>query len=169
MPLLFASIASPPPEAIDYDARWATIEAAALTCWHGGQRLRREPGWADARDRAVAGELPILPWRGGVEADTPAQAASRSGTLQYLAMWQGLRNEDLRIHTDIDTTLTCSRTGAQVTFRPCWPQASSVPSQTESPAHSAEPPAAGPALGHAVENEDLPAQTLAAPGQAALF
>jgi hypothetical protein len=64
---------------------------------------------------AQAGQLMILPWRGGVE--KKLVAPKTDGTLNYLAMWHGLRGEDLDIRLDEERVLVCSKTGQEVTFR----------------------------------------------------
>jgi hypothetical protein len=63
---------------------------------------------------AQAGQLMILPWRGGLE--RKLEAPKKDGTLNYLAMWQGLRGEDLDIRLDEERVLVCSKTGQEVTF-----------------------------------------------------
>lgn len=56
-----------------------------------------------------------LPWKGGV--DAPLKSGRKFGTLFYLAMWRGLRGEDLDLDPiSTETTLTCTRFGVQVTF-----------------------------------------------------
>jgi hypothetical protein len=65
-------------------------------------------------ERAEAGELPVLPWKGGV--DVPTKLGHKYGTVQYLAMWQGLRCEDLNVSLDEEVTLICSKTQMKVTY-----------------------------------------------------
>jgi hypothetical protein len=57
--------------------------------------------------------LPSLPWVGGGKA---IKAGKRVGALHYLAMWQGLRSEDLSIDLSAGATRTCTLTGMVVTF-----------------------------------------------------
>lgn len=64
--------------------------------------------------RAEAGELMILPWKGGIE--RAIKKKQKFGTLNYLAMWQGLRGEDLDIDPDQEPTRTCVLTAMQVVF-----------------------------------------------------
>lgn len=107
---------SPPPEELEFDQRWGTIDRALVTCWLRGRALRTEQGWQETARRAAAGELPSIIFDGG--SDGPSKpGAKRTGVLQYLAIWQGIRGEDLKIDTEAATTLTCSGTGAVVTFR----------------------------------------------------
>ncbi|MCY1457890.1 hypothetical protein D9M71_752210 [compost metagenome] len=58
----------------------------------------------------------MLGWKGGVE--RTLKKREKYGSLKYLAQWQGLRGEDLRIDTSNELTLNCSRTGMVVTFTP---------------------------------------------------
>jgi hypothetical protein len=66
-------------------------------------------------EAARSGGLPVLPWRGGVE---KAVKTVKLGSVYYLAMWQGLRGEDLNVSLVDDATVTCSRTGTKVRFTP---------------------------------------------------
>jgi hypothetical protein len=56
----------------------------------------------------------ILPWKGGIEKKT--QQKQKYGTLFYLAMWQGLRGEDLDLDTSDEPKITCVATGMRVVF-----------------------------------------------------
>lgn len=56
----------------------------------------------------------VLPWKGGVE--KAIKKKQKFGTLYYLAMWQGLRGEDLNIDLDEETVMRCTATGMNVTF-----------------------------------------------------
>lgn len=88
-------------------------------------------GVEPAADRALRGELLPLPWKGGVHPDPPddqsgkkktkgkrkKQPVKKFGSLQYLAMWQGLRGENLDVPLDGEITLTCPATKGIVRFR----------------------------------------------------
>lgn len=56
----------------------------------------------------------MLPWKGGVERST--KQTLRFGCLNYLAMWQGLRGEDLEVDLHEERVLTCPRTQMVVRF-----------------------------------------------------
>jgi hypothetical protein len=73
-------------------------------------QTKNEPAsvWADR------GELLPLWWKGGQR--KKLEAPTKRGSLQYLAMWQGLRNEDLTIVMTGKTVLVCTRTRQQVVF-----------------------------------------------------
>lgn len=64
--------------------------------------------------QAAEGQLVVLPWKGGVE--KIIKKKQKFGTLYYLAMWQGLRGEDLNIDTTHETALKCTVTGMTVAF-----------------------------------------------------
>ena len=65
-------------------------------------------------ERALSGELPVLPWKGGVE--KPTKKNVKYGPFFYLATWQGLRGEDLNIDMSKEVELVCSRTGMKVIY-----------------------------------------------------
>lgn len=64
--------------------------------------------------RAEAGELPVLPFRGGVA--RPLKIKQKIGAMHYLAMWQGLRGDDLDLDTEAEPVMTCARHGVRVMF-----------------------------------------------------
>lgn len=105
------SVGSPPTPGITFDDRWGTVEAGLVTSWLRGLEMALEkPELAEA---ARNGRLVVLPWKGGVE---KAIKAGKVGVFNYLAMWQGLRSEDLSLDPDAETTLVCSGTGVPVLF-----------------------------------------------------
>jgi len=92
--------------------RWRAEDKGLIWCWENGRLLaEQEPALAQ---RAKQGELMLLAWRGGVPAEFKGK--KKTGTLEYLACWQGLAGKDLAIDTETPFTLTCSSTGAKVTF-----------------------------------------------------
>jgi hypothetical protein len=97
---------------LSWEARWGSPERALVTAWEVGRlsAARRPELAAEAR----SGALIPLPWRGGGERRT--KQGTRFGCLEYLAMWHGLRGEDLMLRTDEEVTLTCARTGTVATF-----------------------------------------------------
>jgi len=62
---------------------------------------------------AMIGRLILLPWKGGVEKEVKKK---KFGSFRYLAMWQGMRGENLNIDTDQDMLVTCLQTKVAVTF-----------------------------------------------------
>lgn len=96
----------------DWDARWNGPDAGLIACWVRGIELSRER--PDLARSAMRGELPELPWRGGIREDLKIK--KKYGVHEYLAMWQGLRGESLNIDSEDAATVTCSRFGVSVTF-----------------------------------------------------
>jgi hypothetical protein len=90
----------------------------------------RYPSVSDDRadESAIRGELPQLPWKGGIARTDKKPPTEKFGTLQYLAMWQGLRGEDLDLDLVGATEVRCARTGTVVTFR-----AGSIPEEEPEP------------------------------------
>lgn len=105
-------IASPPILSEDWYKRWEDTDQGLICCWLRGIEKSREDN--ALADKAKAGELPVLAWKGGVEKSIKMK--TKVGALTYLATWQGLRGEDLDIDTDLEVSLTCSRTGVLVLF-----------------------------------------------------
>lgn len=95
-----------------WEQRWKGPDRGLVQCWEHGRRLRSQR--PDLARLAEAGELPMLDWKGGVERELKKR--EKFGSLNYLAQWQGLRGEDLSIDTDLEMTVTCSRTSMVVTF-----------------------------------------------------
>lgn len=93
---------------------WQGPDNGLIRCWEiGRERALKHP---EVAQRCLAGELPVLGWKGGVE--RPLKKREKYGSLKYLAQWQGLRGEDLQIDTSTELTLNCTRTGMLVTFTP---------------------------------------------------
>lgn len=99
-------------ERAKWDERWNAEDDGLIACWERG----REKGVEDPSLAAQAadGQLVVLPWKGGVEKVTKKK--QKFGTLYYLAMWQGLRGEDLSIDTTEEIVLNCTATGMAVVF-----------------------------------------------------
>lgn len=106
------SITEPIGESATWDERWNGEDAGLIACWERGREKRlEEPSLAV---QAAGGQLVVLPWKGGVE--KVIKKKEKFGTLFYLAMWQGLRGEDLNIDPDKETVLKCTTTGMTVVF-----------------------------------------------------
>ncbi len=95
-----------------FDDRWGTIDLGLITSWERGREKSLEEPELAAQARA--GQLMVLPWKGGVE--KAVQKKVKYGVFNYLAMWQGLRGEDLNIDVAKEIPLTCSATGMTVIF-----------------------------------------------------
>ncbi|BEP93251.1 hypothetical protein GmRootA79_16350 [Acidovorax sp. A79] len=96
----------------DYAVRMEGPDKGLINAWVTG--LDKRSSSPDLALKAEAGELPLLPFKGGVEA--AIKTKSKIGHLLYVAMWQGLRGDDLDIDTDAELSMTCSRTGVPVLY-----------------------------------------------------
>lgn len=110
--LITHHISNPPTFENDFNKRIRGPDKGLINAWIAGIRYAREH--PDVAARAKAGELPVLPWRGGV--DRAIKTRNKIGALQYVAMWQGLRQEDLYLDTEAEPVMVCQRTGVPVTF-----------------------------------------------------
>jgi hypothetical protein len=106
------SITEPIREGVTWDERWRAEDVGLIACWERGREKRLEDSRLAAQ--AAAGRLVVLPWKGGVE--KAIEKRHKFGALFYLAMWQGLRGEDLNIDPTEETVLTCTATGMTVVF-----------------------------------------------------
>lgn len=94
------------------EERFGSVERGLVTSWEIGRRQAvLSPELAQS---ALRGELPLLPWKGGV--DRALKKRFKYGVLNYLAEWQGLRNEDLNIDTEAESAHVCSKYGVKVIF-----------------------------------------------------
>ncbi len=110
--LIRKSISEPITNPRDWNARWGSREAGLITSWNRGREMAKES--AELAKRAREGQLISLPWKGGV--DQKIQKGSKYGSMFYLAMWQGLREENLYIDLDNDLPITCSHFEVTVIF-----------------------------------------------------
>lgn len=106
------SIAAPFREQANWEERWSAEDDGLIACWERGREKRIEDAALAAQ--ASGGQLVVLAWKGGV--DKAIKNKQKFGTLYYLAMWQGLRGEDLSIDTAHETVLNCAATGMVVVF-----------------------------------------------------
>jgi hypothetical protein len=109
---IFRAIREPIRSNLTWQELWNDIDQGLIACWERG----REKSVEDAALAALAGngQLVILPWKGGVE--KAIKKKQKFGTLFYLAMWQGLRGEDLNVDPADEFILTCTSTGMTVVF-----------------------------------------------------
>ncbi len=106
------SITEPIREGGTWDELWNAEDNGLIACWERGREKRLEdPSMAP---QAAFGQLVVLPWKGGVE--KAIKKKQKYGTLSYLAMWQGLRGEDLNIDPNEETALNCTTTELTVIF-----------------------------------------------------
>jgi hypothetical protein len=96
----------------NWEERQGDFTQGLITSWERGrEKSIEEPALAS---RALNGELVILPWRGGIEKQILKKL--KYGAFNYLAMWQGLRGEDLSIDSADEPALTCTATKMRVVF-----------------------------------------------------
>ncbi len=107
-----ACINAPPTIGPSWEERWEGPDKGLILCWLTGI----EKGHADPllAAKALAGELPLMGWKGGIE--KPIKAKAKIGSTFYLATWQGLRGESLDIELGRDVRMTCARTGITFTY-----------------------------------------------------
>ena len=92
---------------------WCGPDHGMISCWEAGREMRAQHPALAAR--AERGELVPLPWKGGTH--NVQSGVHKHGVLQYLAMWQGLRGEDLDIDLEGERAILCSKTGVRVVFQ----------------------------------------------------
>ena len=99
-------------DGLSWDELWMGHDKGLITCWEVGRKLSKEE--PELAERAKKGELPILVWKGGVKKKTNKK--EKYGSLFYLALWQGLRGDDLNIDLSEESELVCSKTGMKVIY-----------------------------------------------------
>lgn len=106
-----SSVNDQPTPGHTFEDRWEGPDRGLRTSWLRG--IEKAIADTELRDAALRGELPVLAWQGGGKA---IKAGRRMGSLHYLAMWQGLRGEDLCVDDVMGAEMTCSLTKMVVTF-----------------------------------------------------
>lgn len=101
-------------EKLSRSEMWDGADNGLIWCWELGRLFRDQDQKSSLVRSAELGELPVLDWRGGVA--KKLKAKTKSGSLQYLAQWQGMRGDDLNIPLDKEIQHKCSRTGQVVVF-----------------------------------------------------
>jgi hypothetical protein len=96
----------------DWNERWAGPDRGLIASWERGREKSKED--FDLAERARQGQLVVLPFKGGVE--RAIKKDQKFGTHFYLAMWQGLRGEDLNLDTGDELAITCTVTGLTVVY-----------------------------------------------------
>lgn len=123
------SIVEPLRQDPSWEERWRDVAQGLITSWERGrEKSLEEPELAF---RALNGELVALPWKGGFltpiaatnnPKKTSAKPVKKYGVFNYLAMWQGLRGEDLEIDPSQDVELMCSVNKKAVIFTSTYSQ-----------------------------------------------
>ena len=108
------SITEPIRKDVKWEKKWDDADQGLIACWERGREMSAvDP---DLASQAINGQLVVLPWKGGVEKELKNKKKPKFGTLPYLAMWQGLRGEDLDIDLDDEPVLSCSKNKMTVIF-----------------------------------------------------
>jgi hypothetical protein len=105
-------IAEPIRPNLSWDEKWEGTDQGLIACWERGRAKSLED--ETLAQQARNGQLIVLPWKGGCK--KAVKSKQKYGSFNYLAMWQGLRGDDLNINTENKPTLTCSVTGMKVVF-----------------------------------------------------
>src|SRR4051794_32322770 len=109
---IFRANSEPRRSSPTYAEGWEQADKGLILCWERGRELAEQsPELAKA---ARAGELPVLSWKGGVE--KPLRPNRKFGSLFYVAMWQGLRGDNLDINSSQEIQIVCAKTQCRVTF-----------------------------------------------------
>ncbi|WP_423459916.1 hypothetical protein [Ottowia sp. VDI28] len=114
--LVECSASSPPTAEANFEKRVNGPDGGMVSAWLAGRELSSQR--PDLAAAATANELPILAFAGGVERKIKLQ--EKLGALQYVAMWQGLRGDDLRVNLSEESVLMCSKHGVRVRFTADW-------------------------------------------------
>lgn len=105
------SINLPIREYTSWEESWKGDDRGLIMSWERGRaKAKEDPNLASS---AIDGVLVELPWKGGLK---KAVKIKKFGSLFYLAMWQGLRGDDLYIDTDKEVDLMCRKFGITVTY-----------------------------------------------------
>jgi hypothetical protein len=112
MPIIYRSFSELDRVNLTWEETWKREDKGLIKNYEVGRALAiKEPELAE---KAKRGELPVLVYKGGVE--KPLKKKEKIGALNYIAIWQALRGEDLYIDMDEEMVLICSKTKVSVTF-----------------------------------------------------
>ena len=109
---IFRGIAEPDRTGLSHKETWSDADRGLIKCWEVGRELAKAD--PELSEKAKNDELPVLGWKGGIA--KKIKKKHKFGTLYYLAMWQGLRGEDLDVDLESESEHVCTRTGLIVTF-----------------------------------------------------
>jgi hypothetical protein len=110
---VYRSITEPVRTELPWDERWKGSDRGLIHNWELGRQWREAK--PELAARAERGELPVLGWKGGVE-KALKKTTKKYGVHHYIAMWQGLRGEDLDVDPSIESRMVCTRTGVVITY-----------------------------------------------------
>lgn len=138
--IITRTIGTPIRKNLTWEETWKGEDEGLIYCWEKGIEMSFES--PEIAARAVRGELVVLNWRGGVQSRIKEKTKDGKenknillGTFHYLATWQGLRGEDLRIHTGESLTLVCTKFNRKVKFE----TPTSTPKKKRKPSRKKKP------------------------------
>jgi hypothetical protein len=109
---IYRRFTEPDRENLTWEEKWRQEDRGLIKNYEVGRALSETD--PDLAEKAKKGELPVLCYKGGVE--KTLKKKEKIGALNYLAMWQALRGEDLDIDMDKEVIITCTKTKVAVTF-----------------------------------------------------
>jgi len=106
------SIAEAIRQNLSWHEQWEGDDKGIIACWERGRQKASEDAVLVAS--TLQGQLVVLPWKGGVE--KAIKKKEKYGTYNYLAMWQGIRGEDLDVDPSVEVSKICTVTGMRVVY-----------------------------------------------------
>lgn len=95
-----------------WEESWKGADQGLIVSWERGREKSTED--PELASQARTGQLVMLPWKGGFEKSIKKK--EKYGSLYYLAMWQGLRGDDLNVDLEQETRVTCTVTKMTAVF-----------------------------------------------------
>lgn len=112
MTKIFRSFSEPNRKNLSWEETWRGEDKGLIKNYEVGRALALNE--TELAEKAKRGELPVLGYKGGVE--KKLKRKEKIGALNYVAIWQALRGEDLNIDIEKEMVLTCTKTHMTVTF-----------------------------------------------------
>lgn len=109
---IYRRFTEPDRENLTWEEKWRQEDRGLIKNYEVGRALSKTD--SDLAEKAKKGELPVLCYKGGVE--KTLKKKEKIGALNYLAMWQALRGEDLDIDMENEVIIICAKTKVAVTF-----------------------------------------------------
>lgn len=109
---IYRRFTEPDRENLTWEEKWRQEDRGLIKNYEVGRALSKTD--SDLAEKAKKGELPVLCYKGGVE--KTLKKKEKIGALNYLAMWQALRGEDLDIDMENEVIIVCAKTKVAVTF-----------------------------------------------------
>jgi len=112
MTRIYRSFDEPERKNLSWKETWKNEDRGLIKNYELGRKLALSN--PELAIKAKNGEFPVLEYKGGV--DKELKKKEKIGALNYLAIWQALRGEDLDINLNDEVVKTCSRTNITITF-----------------------------------------------------